>query len=109
MAVERNGVVFFNSDEKYPDHPAFKALEGVSLGDVRFPFGFFLVRCSFRIAQQAPAALQFRRNQFSPRSPTTAYLSSDAPDRDVLIDVDVVAAKEGEDWIWRRCLASADT
>jgi hypothetical protein len=43
MAMERNGIVFFNLTEKYDDHPAFKALKQVSLGDVRFPFGFFLV------------------------------------------------------------------
>jgi hypothetical protein len=42
MAIERNGVVVFEMDEKPGDHPAFKALEGVNLGDVRFPFGFFL-------------------------------------------------------------------
>jgi hypothetical protein len=39
--VERNGITFF--DQNYPDHPAFRDLQGVSLGDVRFPFGFFLV------------------------------------------------------------------
>lgn len=44
MPVERNGIVIFDLDEKYPEHPAFKALQGVSLGDVRFPFGFFLVQ-----------------------------------------------------------------
>jgi hypothetical protein len=42
MAIERNGIVFFDLDEKDYNHPAFKALQGVSLGDVRFPFGFFL-------------------------------------------------------------------
>jgi hypothetical protein len=36
-------VTFFQSKEDYRDHPAFKALSAVSLGDVRFPFGFFLV------------------------------------------------------------------
>jgi hypothetical protein len=43
MIVERNGIVIFTSEEGYKDHPAVKALEGVSLGDVRFPYGFFLV------------------------------------------------------------------
>ena len=44
MIKERNGVTFFESKEDYADHPAFKALKAVSLGDVRFPFGFFLVK-----------------------------------------------------------------
>jgi hypothetical protein len=44
MAMERNGIVFFDLTEKYDDHPAFKALKEVSLGDVRFPFGFFWSR-----------------------------------------------------------------
>jgi len=43
MIVERNGIVIFTAKERYEDHPAVRALEGVSLGDVRFPFGFFLV------------------------------------------------------------------
>jgi hypothetical protein len=43
MAMERNGVVFFDPTAKNDDHPAFKALKAVSLGDVRFPFGFFLI------------------------------------------------------------------
>src|SRR5215207_693728 len=43
MIVERTGITVFTTNEKYDDHPAFKSLEGVSLGDVRFPFGFFLV------------------------------------------------------------------
>ena len=43
MIVERNGIYVFTSNEDYKDHPAVMALEGVSLGDVRFPFGFFLV------------------------------------------------------------------
>lgn len=43
MSKERNGVTFFETKEDYADHPAFKALSAVSLGDVRFPFGFFLV------------------------------------------------------------------
>ena len=43
MAMERNGVVFYDPTEKNEDHPAFKALKSVSLGDVRFPFGFFLI------------------------------------------------------------------
>src|ERR1700752_3440295 len=43
MIKERNGVTFFESKDDYADHPAFKALSTVSLGDVRFPFGFFLV------------------------------------------------------------------
>jgi hypothetical protein len=43
MIMERNGVTFFEDKQDYADHPAFKALSKVSLGDVRFPFGFFLV------------------------------------------------------------------
>lgn len=43
MIIERNGIVIFTSNEKYENHRAVKALEGVSLGDVHFPFGFFLV------------------------------------------------------------------
>jgi hypothetical protein len=42
MIIERNGVVFFPTDEDYSDHPAFQALKSVSLGDVRLPNGFFL-------------------------------------------------------------------
>jgi hypothetical protein len=43
MINERNGVTFFEAKQDYADHRALKALDGVSLGDVRFPFGFFLV------------------------------------------------------------------
>jgi hypothetical protein len=43
MIKERNGVIFFGSKEDYANHRALQALNGVSLGDVRFPFGFFLV------------------------------------------------------------------
>jgi hypothetical protein len=43
MILERNGIVIFSSVKGYEDHPAVRALKGVSLGDVRFPFGFFLV------------------------------------------------------------------
>ena len=43
MAMERNGVVFFDPAAKNDDHPTFKALKAVSLGDVWFPFGFFLI------------------------------------------------------------------
>ena len=42
MMRERNGVLFFPIDEDFKDHPAFKALQSVSLGDVRLPDGFFL-------------------------------------------------------------------
>jgi hypothetical protein len=42
--ITKNGVTFFESKQDYVDHPAFKALSAVSLGDVRFPFGFFLVK-----------------------------------------------------------------
>ena len=41
MSKEYNGVTFFAADEK--EGPAFEKLRKVSLGDVRFPFGFFLV------------------------------------------------------------------
>ena len=43
MSKECNGVTFFELNEKDKDHRAFKELSKVSLGDVRFPFGFFLV------------------------------------------------------------------
>lgn len=43
MMKQFNGVTFFQEKKDYADHPAFKALNAVSLGDVRFPFGFFLV------------------------------------------------------------------
>src|SRR5215471_18852957 len=43
MIIERNGVVFFSDKEDYKDHAAYKELSKVSLGDVRFPSGFFLV------------------------------------------------------------------
>src|SRR5215472_8862782 len=35
------------------------------------------------------------------RTTTLESFRSDAPDWDVLIDVDALAAKEGEDWVWR--------
>jgi hypothetical protein len=41
--MEKNGITFFGLKQKYPDHPAFRDLQGISLGDVRFPFGFFVV------------------------------------------------------------------
>jgi hypothetical protein len=43
MIVERNGVTIFEPNEKDKSHRAFKELSKVSLGDVRFPFGFFLI------------------------------------------------------------------
>jgi hypothetical protein len=43
MSKEYNGVTFFEPGEKDMNHRAFKELRKVSLGDVRFPFGFFLV------------------------------------------------------------------
>jgi hypothetical protein len=42
MSYEKNGVTFFDDGEKDSNHRAFKELSKVSLGDVRFPFGFFL-------------------------------------------------------------------
>jgi hypothetical protein len=42
MPTERSGIVFFELDEKWEDHPACALLKEVSLGDVRFPFGFFI-------------------------------------------------------------------
>ncbi|MEU6191493.1 hypothetical protein [Nocardia sp. NPDC047038] len=33
----------FEVGEDHPDHPAFRDLRSISLGDVRFPFGFFIV------------------------------------------------------------------
>jgi prolyl oligopeptidase len=35
------------------------------------------------------------------RTTTLGSFRSDAPEWDVLIDVDALAAKEGEDWVWR--------
>ena len=35
------------------------------------------------------------------RTTTLASFVSDAPDWDVLIDVDALAVKDGEDWVWR--------
>jgi hypothetical protein len=43
IVIERNGVSIFDMNEKNEDHRAFKELRKVSLGDVRFPFGFFLI------------------------------------------------------------------
>lgn len=40
---EKNGVAHFKPGETEPDHLAFQALAKVSLGDVRFPWGFFIV------------------------------------------------------------------
>src|SRR5437763_14204987 len=43
MAMERNGVIFMTDDEaKDPSNPANKAVSEVKLGDVKFPFGFFI-------------------------------------------------------------------
>jgi hypothetical protein len=43
MATTRNGVTFLDMNENWSEYPACKALKDVSLGDVRFPFGFFIV------------------------------------------------------------------
>src|SRR5262249_37896183 len=43
------------------------------------------------------------------RTTTLESFRSDAPDWDVLIDVDALAAKEGEDWVWRGGGALAPT
>jgi hypothetical protein len=43
MMYESNGIAIFEAGEDYPDHPAFRELSTVSLGNVRFPFGFFIV------------------------------------------------------------------
>jgi hypothetical protein len=43
MPTERNGIVLFDLNEKYADHPVTRKLQGVDLGDVRFPFGFYVV------------------------------------------------------------------
>jgi hypothetical protein len=43
MSINRNGIEFFTPDEDASDHPAFRLLDTVTLGDVRFPFGFFIV------------------------------------------------------------------
>jgi hypothetical protein len=40
---ESNGIAIFKPEEYYPDHPAFRELGTISLGKVRFPFGFFIV------------------------------------------------------------------
>jgi hypothetical protein len=43
MMIEQNGVVFFSDDKDYKNHAAYRELSKVSLGDVKFPTGFFLV------------------------------------------------------------------
>ncbi|MBR0794209.1 hypothetical protein JQ615_02280 [Bradyrhizobium jicamae] len=43
MATIRNGISFLTATEaRDPSNPAVKALSAVNLGDVRFPFGFFI-------------------------------------------------------------------
>jgi hypothetical protein len=59
MSKEYNGVIVFAADEK--DGPAFKELRKVSLGDVRFPFGFFLVDEAGKTVV-IPATEEDRRN-----------------------------------------------
>ncbi|MBF6221977.1 hypothetical protein IU479_28165 [Nocardia abscessus] len=39
---ERNGIAVFEVGEDHPDHPAFRELRGISLGDVRFHSAFSL-------------------------------------------------------------------
>jgi len=41
--IERYGVTFFEHGKNHDDHRAMKDLAKVSLGDVKFPFGFKLV------------------------------------------------------------------
>ncbi|MGO8189393.1 hypothetical protein [Rhizobium leguminosarum] len=43
MPREINGYFVFDMGEKAPDHPAILALQGISLGDVRMPYGFELM------------------------------------------------------------------
>lgn len=43
MSIISNGVEFFTEDEEASDNAAFRTLETVELGDVRFPYGFFIV------------------------------------------------------------------
>lgn len=43
MVTERNGLLVFPRGEDHSAHPAVRKLNGFSLGDVRFPHGFFLV------------------------------------------------------------------
>jgi|GEM_PF-4846208 len=57
---ERNGVTFFDNEEKDLNHRAFKDLGKVSLGDVRFPFGFFLIEESSKTIV-IPAAMEDRK------------------------------------------------
>jgi hypothetical protein len=43
MAMERNGVVIMSEEEaRDPNNAANMAVRAVSLGDVKFPFGFFI-------------------------------------------------------------------
>jgi hypothetical protein len=42
MITEHNGLMLFPIDEDFSEHPLFKDLQSVSLGDVRFPYGFFV-------------------------------------------------------------------
>ena len=40
--TETNGLYLFPPGEDFSEHPVFRALKSVSLGDVRFPYGFFV-------------------------------------------------------------------
>lgn len=42
MMTEQNGLMLFPADEDFSDHPVFNDLKSVSLGAVRFPYGFFV-------------------------------------------------------------------
>ena len=60
MSYEKNGVTIFDAAEKDANHKAFKELGKVSLGDVRFPFGFFLVEENGKTIV-IPAAMEDRK------------------------------------------------
>jgi hypothetical protein len=60
MSSEKNGVIIFDDGEKDSNHKAFKELSKVSLGDVRFPFGFFLAEEGGKTIV-IPAAMEDRK------------------------------------------------
>ncbi|OCB59069.1 hypothetical protein A5722_06100 [Mycobacterium vulneris] len=75
---ELNGVAVFEAGEDSPDHPAFRELNTVSLGDVRFPYGFFIVdESGERYVRPATEAerVELLRKVF-PDGPSESVLSS---------------------------------
>jgi hypothetical protein len=78
MIIERNGVVFFSENQDYKNHAAYKELSKVSLGDVRFPSGFFLVDEGGKTFV-VPASEEDRRKMILkafPDTPEAAFVGS---------------------------------